>query len=74
MYAIRSYYDLAHMLDVGRTDVLAGAAGGAGPDGIAADGVDQVGLGVGKGHLANLVDQLHRRKRLVGIIGSYNFV
>ncbi|EKD36953.1 MAG: hypothetical protein ACD_75C01311G0001 [uncultured bacterium] len=55
-----------HMLDCRGTDLLTGPAGGAGPEHIPADKVDEVGIGLGKSGLAQLIDHLHRRQRLAG--------
>ena len=57
------------MFDVGRADVLAGAAGGAGPEGVRGAGFDQVAGRVAFGQLADLLHDLHGRKRFVGGIG-----
>ena len=58
--------DLVHVFNGGRADVLASPAGGAGPEGVAAYGLDQVGRGIGEGDLADLAHHLHGRQRFVG--------
>ena len=61
--------DLVDVLDLCRTDLLAGAAGGAGPEHVLADRLDQVRARVAEGDLAYLLDDLHGRERLTRVPG-----
>ena len=61
--------DLGDVLDGRRADLLAGAAGGAAPQGVLAAGVDEIRFGGLEGDLLQLVDDLHRRQGLVGGVG-----
>ena len=58
------------MLDGSGADILAGAAGGAGPDGITTYGLHQIAVRLSAGGLAEAGYYLHGRKWLVGVEGG----
>ena len=64
------FKDFVDMFVVGGADVLAGAAGGAGPEDVFADCFAQGRRGDGCGYFADLLDELHGGERFVGGVGG----
>lgn len=57
------------MLNVGRTNILTGPAGSAGPERVLADGFNEIAVRVPFRQLTNLLNNFHGRERFIGSIG-----